>query len=178
MKHISFCFGRFQPPHAGHRILMNTVKAQGGEYRIFASPTFDHKKNPLMFETKISFIRKMFPEVADCLSTDSSLNTIMKIATSLYNDGYTSVTFVAGVDRIDQFKSILVKYNGEAAAHGYYKFDNIEFVTSASPEVRGTQLRQSVIDNDFDQFAQLTQSGEYARELFACVQEGLVSLHK
>ena len=30
-KHVAFTFGRFNPPHAGHRKMMDAVKSYGGD---------------------------------------------------------------------------------------------------------------------------------------------------
>ena len=64
--HASFCFGRMNPPTIGHKQLIDTVaqSAQSGKYFIFVSHSQDPKKNPLDPQTKISFIKKMFPEHA------------------------------------------------------------------------------------------------------------------
>ena len=45
-KHVTFCFGRFNPPTLGHDQVFKTMKSQGGEMRIFTSMSQDKKKNP------------------------------------------------------------------------------------------------------------------------------------
>lgn len=118
-RHIAFCFGRFQPPHLGHKLLIETTRdtAEGGDFHIYTSTSQDPKKNPLDFETKIKFMKAMFPEMVKEISDDISLNTIMKVAVSLYQKGYRSATFVAGQDQINTFSALLLKYNGINAAH-------------------------------------------------------------
>ena len=46
-KHVTFCFGRMNPPTIGHKQVLDTMKSQGGDMRIFVSQTQDKKKNPL-----------------------------------------------------------------------------------------------------------------------------------
>ena len=52
-RHITFVFGRMNPPTIGHKQLLDTAKSVGGEYKIFLSQTQDPKKNPLDYGTKI-----------------------------------------------------------------------------------------------------------------------------
>jgi nicotinamide mononucleotide adenylyltransferase len=86
-KHLTFCFGRMNPPTIGHKQLLDTCAGVGGDYKIFVSQTQDKKKNPLNYTTKIKFIKLMFPDHAKNLIDDSSLNTIGKVASHVYNLG-------------------------------------------------------------------------------------------
>ena len=43
-KHITFVFGRMNPPTIGHKQLLDTAKSVGGDYKIFLSQTQDRKK--------------------------------------------------------------------------------------------------------------------------------------
>jgi len=66
-KHVTFCFGRFNPPTLGHEQVFKTMKSMGGDMKIFTSQSQDKKKNPLDYSTKINFLRKMFPQYAEIL---------------------------------------------------------------------------------------------------------------
>lgn len=171
-KHVSFCFGRFQPPHYGHRMLMQEVAKYGTQYRIFVSPTWDKKNNPLDFETKVDIIERMFPEVADHVNSDPTINTVLKAASRLYQNGFTRATFVAGTDRIDAFTELLLKYNGHMSTHGFYNME-FDFVKFSSPEIRSTEIREAVKNDNFDKFCILTKSNEFAPELFEMVRKGI-----
>ena len=46
-KHVTFCFGRMNPPTIGHKQVFDTMQSQGGEMKIFVSQSQDKKKNPL-----------------------------------------------------------------------------------------------------------------------------------
>ena len=61
-KHVTFCFGRLNPPTIGHKQLLDTVASEGGDYKIFVSPSQDPKKNPLDYSTKIKFIKLKYNE--------------------------------------------------------------------------------------------------------------------
>ena len=41
---VRFTFGRFNPPHVGHKKLLNAVAKGGGKYYIFPSHTHNNKK--------------------------------------------------------------------------------------------------------------------------------------
>ena len=65
---ITIGFGRFNPPTMGHEKLLDKIKdtAEDGEYIIYPSHTTDPQKNPLDSETKVLFMKKMFPDHANC----------------------------------------------------------------------------------------------------------------
>lgn len=181
-KHIAFCFGRLNPPTIGHKQLLDTVAGVGGEYKIFVSQSQDPKKNPLDYATKIRFIRMMFPEHAKAVVEDTKLNTVVKVASYLYEQGYRNATFVAGSDRIEDMKKLLTDYNGvEGKAHGYYKFDLLEFQSSGDREdgaegvagVSASGARAAAANSDFDAFAEATGAGKYAKELYDAVRKGM-----
>ena len=174
-RHVAFCYGRFQPPHGGHKLLMETTAkaADGGAYQIYTSASQDPKKNPLDYRTKIHFIKEMFPDMAKQVVDAPELNTIMKVAASLYERGFRSATFVAGTDQIDSFRELLNKYNGVDSAHGFYDFRPLNFVTSNSPDVRATQIREAAANGDIKVFGELTQAGDLTQQLYDAVRKGM-----
>lgn len=170
------------PPTIGHKQLLDTVAKVGGDYKIFLSQTQDKKKNPLEYSTKIKFVKAMFPNHAAHIVDDSGLNTIVKVASFLYNSGYTSATFVAGSDRLDAMKELLETYNGvEGKAHGFYKFDSLNFVSSGDREdgaegvagVSASNARAAAANNDLEGFKESTGAGNYAEALFKAVRSGM-----
>ena len=181
-KHVTFCFGRMNPPTIGHKQVFDTMQSQGGEMKIFVSQSQDKKKNPLDYGTKIKFIKEMFPQYAKDVVDNAALNTIGKVASYLHEQGYTAVTFVAGSDRMDSMKSLLDQYNGvEGKAHGFYKFDVIDFASSGDREdgaegvagVSASGARSAAANNDFKAFQEATGAGELAKPLFAAVRKGM-----
>ena len=181
-KHVTFCFGRMNPPTIGHKQVLDTMKQQGGDMRIFVSQTQDKKKNPLDYATKIKFIKEMFPEYAGDVVDNAGINTIGKVASYLHEQGYNSATFVAGSDRLEDMKSLLTQYNGvEGKAHGFYDFEVLDFVSSGEREdgaegvtgVSASGARAAAANNDFESFQEATGAGELAKPLFAAVRKGL-----
>jgi phosphopantetheine adenylyltransferase len=181
-KSIAFCFGRMNPPTIGHGAVFDTLASVNRNYRIYVSPAqTPKKKNPLDFNTKIKFLKEMFPQHATHISTDPSLNTIMKIAVSLYNEGYRKVTVVTGSDRIADFEKLLTQYNGVESAHGMYDFSSIKFASSGDRDpdsdgvagASGTAARAAAAAGDEEKFAAITGAGKHAKELFAAVRASL-----
>lgn len=181
-KHVTFCFGRMNPPTLGHKQVFDTMKSQGGDMRIFVSQTQDSKKNPLDYSTKLKFIKEMFPEYAKDVVDNPGLNTIVKVASYLFDQGYTAATFVAGSDRLDDLKKLLETYNGvEGKAHGYYKFEVLDFVSSGEREedtdgiggISASSAREAAANNNFEKFKEATGAGELSKSLFAAVRKGM-----
>ena len=184
-KPIVFAFGRFNPPTNGHEKLMDKVASvsKGGQYRIYASQSTDPKKNPLTYDDKIKFMRKMFPKHARSIIADKSCKTAIDVLTKLYDEGYTQVTMVVGSDRVTEFETLLNKYNGVKARHGYFNFKNSVQIVSAgerdpdADDVSGmsaSKLRAAAAANDFEVFSKGMPSGyKDAQKLFNPIRTGM-----
>jgi hypothetical protein len=178
-----FTFGRFNPPTTGHEKLCNAVsKVSKSKYFIYASQSFDNKKNPLEYTAKIKWLRKMFPKHARSIILDKKVNNIFDIAVSLYDKGYRKVTMVVGSDRVKEFEALLNKYNGKDARHGFYEFSNITVVSAGErdPDSEGVEgmsaskMRQAAKDDDFDNFQLGVPKGfKYTQKLFNAVRVGM-----
>lgn len=181
-KNLAFVFGRLNPPTIGHKLLLDTAAGVGNNYKIFVSQTQDKKNNPLDYPTKIKFIKSMFPEHASHVVNDSSLNTLLKVASHLFENGYRNVTFVAGSDRLEDLKKLLESYNGvEGKSHGYYNFDSINFKSSGEREdgaegvagVSASNARDSAATGNFEAFEKSTGAGDLAKPLYDAVRKGM-----
>lgn len=161
-KEVFFTFGRFNPPTTGHQKLMDKIAkvAKGKEYKIYASNSVDPKKNPLSYKDKIRFMRKMFPKHARSIMMSPNIKTAINIAVELHDMGYNKITMVVGGDRIKEFESLLKKYNGVTARHGFYEFTSISVVSAGerdpdAADVTGmsaSKMRAAVADGDFKSF--------------------------
>jgi hypothetical protein len=157
-KAIVFTFGRFQPPTAGHQLLMDKVKSvakkANAEHRIFTSSTNDKKKNPLTHKEKVSYMKKFFRDMN--ISTDSSIRTPFEALQSLSDGGYKHVIMVVGGDRVDEFRKQVVKYIGDDG----YQFDSFKVVSAGkrdpdAEDVTGmsaSKMRKAASDGDFATF--------------------------
>jgi hypothetical protein len=182
---VYFVFGRFNPPTSGHEKLFDKLKKTAGSnpYRIYGSKSQDAKKNPLSFKDKVKFLRKMFPKHARSVMADSDVRHVMDIATKLYDQGYTSVTMVAGSDRVKEFDTLLNKYNGVDSRHGFYNFQNGIKIVSAGerdPDAEGVEgmsaskLRAYASDNDLENFTKGMPKGyKDSKALFNTIRKGM-----
>lgn len=180
-KHVTFCFGRLNPPTIGHKQLFDTMRKQGGDIRIFLSKSHDPKKNPLSYEDKVDFVKKILPMYASDVVEDPSLRTAWQVASYLYDQGYNHATFVGGDERRKMYEQ-LKDFNGvEGKAHGYYKFETFDFVSSGEREegaeglagVSATVARKAAAEGNLKEFAKATGAGEFAEELYAAVRKGM-----
>ena len=182
-KSVAFCFGRMNPPTIGHARLLNTTAraSNGGDYYIFLSHTQDSKKNPLDYNTKVDFVKSMYPQHADHVSY-GSLRTIMEIMEFLYHNNYTDVTYVCGNDRLPAFKELLNKYNGVEGGKTYYKFNSIDIVSSGPRDpdddgvagVSASAARAAAEAGDKEEFKKITGAGRFAPQLYKAVRKGML----
>ena len=182
-KSVAFCFGRMNPPTIGHARLLNTTAraSAGGDYYIFLSHTQDSKKNPLDYNTKVDFVKAMYPQHADHVSY-GSLRTIMEIMEFLYHNNYTDVTYVCGNDRLPAFKELLNKYNGVEGGKIYYKFNSIDIVSSGPRDpdddgvagVSASAARLAAEEGNKEEFKKITGAGRFAPQLYKAVRKGML----
>jgi hypothetical protein len=139
---------------------LDALKKTNSNYRIYLSKTTDKKKNPLTFEQKVKWVKKLFPEHSKAIQDKSKAVTPIDVLVELYKEGYTEVVMVAGSDRVKGFEELLNKYNGVEARHGFYEFNSIKIVSAGerdpdADDVTGmsaSKLRQAVVDGDMESF--------------------------
>ena len=185
-KSVAFSFGRFNPPTIGHEKLMDNTRRANRNYRIYASQSQDSRKNPLSFRNKVAIMKSMFPAHARKISTDK-MTTAIDAMVNLYKEKYTDVVMVVGSDRVKEFDTLLKKYNGKRARHGYYKFKSIRVVSAGErdPDADGvsgmsaSKMRKAAQDNDYKSFQKgLPPKFKQGKLLFRTLQKemGIKSL--
>jgi hypothetical protein len=180
---LTVAFGRFNPPTIGHQQLMDTAaassQADGGDYLIYPSRSQDKKKNPLDPDTKISYMRQMFPAHSERIVNDAANKTIFDVLKKAHNDGYTNVRIVGGSDRVKEFEKLSNNYNGQL-----YAFDAIEVVSSGDrdPDAKGVEgmsasrMRLAAAEGDFRKFREglpPDMKRKSAQELFDSVRASM-----
>lgn len=178
---LTIGFGRFNPPTSGHEKLLDTIKktASGEQYVVYPSHSVDPQKNPLDAETKVLFMKKMFPDHANAIVYDPSVRTIFDALKHADTEGYASVNIVVGADRQKEFENLANKYNGQL-----YNFDAINVISAGErdPDAEGVEgmsaskLRALAADGDFESFRKglpKAAKGVVARELFNTVQRSM-----
>ena len=128
-----FTYGRFNPPTIGHAVLISAVESisrtKGGDFFIYPSHSQDSNKNPLDQDTKIKYLKKMFPRFSRKIIKSDSQHSL-EIAVELYDKKYTNLVMVVGSARVREFQTLLNTYNGQDKKHGFYDFDKIEVVSA------------------------------------------------
>ena len=184
-KEVTFTFGRFNPPTIGHEKLLDAVAkvARGGKYLVYASQSTDPKKNPISYQDKIKYMRKMFPRHARSVMIDASVKSVFDILTKLYDQGYNKVNMVVGSDRVPEFEALIGKYNNVKGRHGFYNFEGGVNVVSAgerdpdADDVSGmsaSKMRAAAASNDFATFSKgLPKGFKEGSKLFNDVRKGM-----
>ena len=185
-KIVYFTFGRMNPPTIGHEKLLNKLSSSSrrNPYRVYLSQTNDKKKNPLDFNNKVKHARKMFPKHARQIMADRKVKTVFDALVKLYNEGFKNVAMVVGSDRVNEFETLLNKYNGEKGRHGLYNFSKINIISAGErdPDAEGAEgmsaskMRAAASKKDFTSFSQgipKTVSNADAKKLYNQVRKGM-----
>lgn len=151
---IVIAFGRMNPPtFSGHGVLVKKVvelaKQGNADHMIVLQATQDKKKNPLSTDRKVYWAKKLFPGV-NILGATKQIRTLIDVAKSLTGK-YKELVVVAGSDRVEEFKTLLEKYNGKD-----FNFETITVVQAGErdPDADGaagmqaTKMRKAAVDGD------------------------------
>jgi len=181
-----FTFGRMNPPTTGHEKLMNELSKKSGNnpYKIYLSQTADKKKNPLDFKYKVKTVRKFFPKHARNVMLSKKVRNVFDAATEMFNDGFKNVTMVVGSDRINEFSTLLKKYNGVKGRHGLYNFNKINVISAGDRDpdaddisgMSASKMRSLAGEGDFTQFSQglpRNVSNADAKKVYNEVRKGM-----
>ena len=156
-KTVVFAFGRFQPPTTGHELLVKAVahlaQQKRADHVIIASKTQDKKKNPLTVERKVHYLRMMFPRI-NFMAATPDVRTFIEAAKML-NKKYKNIIMVAGSDRVQEFTTLLNRYNGKD-----FKFDSIEVISAGKRDpdsdsadgMSGTKMRIAAEKGNYVEF--------------------------
>lgn len=181
-----FTFGRMNPPTTGHEKLMNELSKKSGKnpYRVYLSQSTDKKKNPLDFKYKVKTVRKFFPKHARSVMLDKKVKNVFDAVTEMYNDGFKNITMVVGSDRINEFNTLLKKYNGVKGRHGLYNFNKINVISAGDRDpdaddisgMSASKMRSLAGEGDFTQFSQglpRNVSNADAKKVYNEVRKGM-----
>ena len=179
-KRLIFAFGRFNPPTTGHAKLMREVITQARKYSanhvVYASASQDSRKNPLDVNTKVAFMKKMFPRnnIKAAGGTQRTFMEILKFFDKMYGEIY----MIAGSDRIREFQALADKYNGKE-----YNYKLIKVISSGErdPDAEGitgmsaSKMREMAKNGDYRNFARGVTglSSSDTRKLYDAVRKGM-----
>ena len=180
---IVAAFGRFNVPTIGHGLLakkvVDTAKSVKADHIVYASRTQDAKKNPLDVDTKVKYLKKMFPGI-NFKAANEDVRTFIEMAAKLSEEGYKNLVMIAGSDRIEEYQKLLDKYNGKD-----FKFNSIKVVSAGERDpdadgaagMSGTKMREAAIKGDFKAFRSgipKTLSDKETKELMEKVRKIMI----
>lgn len=183
-----FSFARMNPPTAGHQKLIDKVISEaaaiGCPYYIMVSHTVDKKKNPLPYDVKMDFIRKLFPSVKFMndvtYKKDSEVKPVktpFEMLEYLCQNGIKNVVMVVGEDRVENFENMIKPYIGKD-----FDLDSFKVISAGAragddidEKASGTLVRQLVkmdMKDEFDKFIP-TNDQKLKDELFNTLKQYL-----
>lgn len=144
---VGVCFGRFNPPHKGHRAAWETA-AECDHFYVGTNKNTHGPNDPLPYDVKLVAMAAIWPEIEGHVIPETNIFTL---ASRVYNKHGENVDLKVCTDETWLADS-LVKYNGKEGKHGYYKFNSIEQVPT--PRLSSaTALRDAVRSGDRDAFS-------------------------
>lgn len=147
METIGICFGRYNPPHKGHKESW-MIAAQSDKFFIGTNPNTVGPKDPLPYNLKLKAMETIAPEISEHIVPEQSLFTL---ASKIYEKFGENVQLKVCTDE-DWLSTSLEKYNGVESSHGYFKFDSI--IKTPTPRLSSaTLLRDAVRNNDRKMFS-------------------------
>jgi hypothetical protein len=155
-------WGRANPPTVGHEKLFDKTiehaENVGGKAHIFVSHSQDNKKNPLSSSEKVNFLKKAYKGKKVTVGSSSPVNpSILHIAKQLNDQGHDELHLLAGSDRVNEYQTLLNKYNGK---EGHYNFKKIQVVSAGERDpdaegtegISGTKMRSHAISGNKEEF--------------------------
>lgn len=144
---VAIIFGRFNPPHKGHRAAWE-LASKSPVWFVGTNQSTVGPKDPLPYDVKLQAMKTIWPEIEGHIIAETSWLTM---ASKMY-EKYPNATLLCFTDE-DWVTKTIQQYNGKEGAHGYYNFKRIE--QKATPRLSSaTALRDAVIKGDRDAFTQ------------------------
>jgi hypothetical protein len=146
LKTIGVCYGRWNPPHKGHRHVWEEA-SRNPIWFVGTNQSTEGPKDPLPYDVKLQCMAAVWPKVAGHVIPEQSL---MTLATSIYQQYGENVHLKVYTDETWLYQ-VLTKYNGAESEHGMYKFAQIDH-HATQRLARATDLRKYVQEGDREAF--------------------------
>ncbi len=172
VKEMAFTFGRFNPPTSAHGKLIRSV-AENENHTIYVSFSHDAKRNPLLAEEKIAFMKDVYPNAN---ISENNVKDIFGAVLDIQKQGYNAIKMYVGEDRVEEFQQKLDEYNGKL-----YNFDSIvvESIGIRDPDAEGqtgvsaSKLRSYARNGYFLSFSEQCLSESIADDLYRATRRGM-----
>lgn len=159
---IVFGFGRLNPPTIGHEKLVEKIKSVAAHRRaiprLYLSHTQNSKKDPLPYNSKISYARAAFGKMV----ITSNEKKLIGILTKFESEGVNYAVLVCGSDRVLDFRRMLNECNGRD-----FHIDKLEVISAGErdPDADGvtgmsaSKMRSLALEGNLAGFLQGAPSG-------------------
>ena len=143
---VAISFGRFNPPHKGHRAAWELM-AKSGDWYVGTNSSTQGPKDPLPYDVKVEAMKAIYPSLEGHLISSTSWLTM---ASELYKK-YKDAKLLVFTDE-DWVTKTIQQYNGQENTHGFYNFSEIE--QQPTPRLSSaTALRDAVKAGDRKAFS-------------------------
>jgi hypothetical protein len=118
---VAIIFGRFNPPHQGHKAAWDMM-SKSSDWYVGTNASTQGPKDPLPFDIKVEAMKTIYPEIASHLVSSTSWLTM---ASEIYKK-HPNSSLVVYTDE-DWVVKALSDYNGiKDKPHGFYNFTTIK----------------------------------------------------
>ena len=182
-KHMVLALARMNPITAGHEKAVGKLKeiaaAKGADHTLLVSHSHDPKSNPLKPEDKMKHLTRAFPDTN--IKMTSKDHGIIQHLDHLHDSGYTHVTMVAGQDRLDNYHTMIKRYNSGG------KFKSLKVIsagkrndnsTDSVEKISASKMRDFARKDDFDSFktnlpSKLRDNESHSKDIYNDVKKHL-----
>ena len=117
---VGIIFGRFNPPHQGHRAAWE-MASENDVWFVGTNKSTEGPKDPLPYEVKVEAMKAVYPEIEGHIVAEQSWLTLASKVYRKYGNAvlniYTDEEWVT---------KALNQYNGQEGPHGFYNFKQID----------------------------------------------------
>ena len=170
--------GRFNPPHRGHKLIIDKLVALGE--KLGAQPVvliIDSgkygPKNPLSGDVRKEYLQKMFPE----MRFEVFQNPYDAVVDLAEKEQLIPVGGVAGADRGENYRGMVGRIFGENAKKNYLSEVLYRNPDSDSEDIKGisaTKARKAALEGDVAAFRAMTGFGDdESRTLMKLLVDGI-----
>jgi hypothetical protein len=142
---VGIIFGRFNPPHKGHKRAWE-MASENDHWFVGTNESTVGPKDPLPYNVKVEAMKAIWPGIEGHIISETSWLTLASAVYKKYGD----VTLNVYTDEEWVIKT-LMQYNGSDNTHGHYHFTRINPILT--PRLSSaTDLRNAVTAGDKDAF--------------------------
>lgn len=161
--HGVFVFGRFNPPTVGHEKLIHAAEKVADEHGVSAHIVASHSQNsvkdPLPQNKKIGYLNKVVSKGTQVSGSSREEPSLLHIAKRLHTQGISHLHMVAGSDRVNEYNTLLHKYNGTHEG-ALFNFKSIQVHSAGQRDpdaegvegMSGTKMRAAARNGDMETF--------------------------